>query len=32
MERVWELYGAKTGVYLSALTHLPESPWTVTRE
>lgn len=32
MERVWEQYGKKSGTQLSAITHLPDSPWTKIRE
>jgi uncharacterized phage-associated protein len=27
LDRIWEIYGSKTGVYLSAMTHTPDTPW-----
>ena len=32
LEHVWEKYGQMSGLQLSAITHLPGSPWRVVRE
>lgn len=32
IEQVWRGYGSRTGVSLSALTHEPGSPWSITVE
>ena len=32
IERVWEVYGDKSGLELSEITHQQEGPWQVTRE
>ncbi len=31
LDKVWGIYGHKSGTQLSALTHLPDSPWSETR-
>lgn len=30
LENVWNAYGDKSGLYLSAITHKPATPWSVT--
>lgn len=32
LEKIWDVYGAKTGLALSAMTHVPGSPWHIARE
>lgn len=27
LDRIWEIYGNKDGIYLSAITHTPDTPW-----
>ena len=27
LDKIWEIYGEKDGIYLSAITHTPETPW-----
>ncbi|HLK12366.1 MAG TPA: type II toxin-antitoxin system antitoxin SocA domain-containing protein [Candidatus Binatia bacterium] len=31
LRRIWKVYGHKTGGQLSAITHLPDSPWSQIR-
>lgn len=30
LDRIWEIYGEKDGIYLSAITHTPDTPWSET--
>ena len=30
LDKIWEIYGEKDGIYLSAITHTPETPWSET--
>lgn len=30
LDKIWELYGSKDGIYLSAITHTPGTPWSDT--
>jgi uncharacterized phage-associated protein len=30
-QRIWEVYGRLSATQLSAMTHLPETPWTIVR-
>lgn len=32
LERIWEVYGGKSAIELSSLTHLNDSPWDKTRK
>jgi uncharacterized phage-associated protein len=27
LDKIWEIYGKRDGVYLSAITHTPDTPW-----
>lgn len=27
LDRIWEIYGNRDGIYLSAITHTPDTPW-----
>jgi uncharacterized phage-associated protein len=30
LDRIWEIYGKRDGIYLSAITHTPDTPWSET--
>lgn len=30
LDKVWKIYGEKDGIYLSALTHQADTPWSIT--
>jgi uncharacterized phage-associated protein len=32
LHRIWDVYGKMTGPQLSALTHEPDTPWSITRQ
>ncbi len=30
LDKIWDIYGKKDGIYLSAITHTPNTPWSKT--